>query len=621
VFVCLAQGGCEDPPADPPEAAAHAATLDPPPDVPVSAAPARPLRGSLSFNKHIAPIVFEKCAGCHHSGEVAPFNLLSYNDVKKRARQIVEVTQKRIMPPWSPLRGYCEFERDGSLSAVEIGMLAQWFDDEAPEGDPSDLPPVPEFPQGWKYGTPDLVVRMPEPFAVAADAPSDLYRKFVIRIPIKETKYVRAFDFNPGCRGVIHHMRLRVDKSSLSRLQDEQDPLPGFDGNMLSGDTEPDGFFLGWAPGYEAVPKRADVAWTLRKGADLVLELHLHPTGKAELVQSSIALYFRPTPPREQLYLLQLSCETIDIPPGKKGQTYEDQYTLPIDTTILAIMPHAHYLATDILSWAVRPDGKKVWLIRIADWDFNWQREYVYAEPISLPKGTTLCMRVTYDNSAENGRNPRNPPRRVLVGRDTFDEMAQVYVQVLATKPGEGAVFLQDFARKNFESIPRRAQFLVDRGHGTSADYYNLACFHTSLGNLQQAILHYQESIRLKSDNLFAINNLGNIYVSLGRPEDAIKQFTRALELNPRDARVNYNLGVMYLAAERLDLAKAKFEVAVQGDPESADAWTNLGLVAMQQQQFPLAASHFERALKINPNHESARVNLRHVRDQLTKTR
>lgn len=613
-MICIWAGGCGAPAAkSPPKNEAASVTFDPPPDmVPTSEYVPRP-KATLSFAKDIAPIIFEKCAGCHHPGDIGPFPLLTCADVTKRAPQIVDVTRRRLMPPWSPLPGYCEFERDRSLSAEDIGVIAQWVEEGMREGNPADLPPLPEFPRGWKFGKPDLVVSMPEPFTVPAESTTDVFRKFVISVPVQETKFVRAFDFDPGNERVVHHMRLRVDRTGLSRAQDQQDPVPGFDGTMFSGDTEPDGFFLVWTPGYEALPKHADVAWTLEKGTDLVLELHLHPTGKAETVQSSIALYFQDAPPKERLYMMQLSCETIDIPPGAKDVAYEDRYVLPVDATILAVMPHAHYLATEFRSWAVLPDGSKRWLMRIADWDFNWQREYTYAQPIALPKGTTLCMQVKYDNSADNPRNPHNPPRRVLIGRDTFNEMAQAFFQVLATHPEEGDILLEDYNRKDFANNLRREEFLVERGQGTSEVHFNLGCLYAMAGRLSHAARHYQESIRLNPENVFAVNNLGGLYRKVGRHDDAVKQYARALELNPRDARIRFNLGLIELDRGHLGRAAAQFEEALQINPDLAEAWANLGAIALQQDQLDVAETHFRRALEVNPDLESVRANLRQL--------
>ena len=572
---------------------------------------ARP-SGTLSFTKDISSIILQKCARCHHPGEIAPFSLLSYTDVKKRAKQLAEVTQKRIMPPWAPLPEYCVFEPDGGLDSDQVGMISQWVDEGAIEGDPSELSLVPEFPSGWKYGEPELVVTMPEPFEISADT-NDVFRKFVIPVPVEETKYVRAFDFDPGNRSVIHHMRLKVDESSMSRSQDQLDPLPGFDGAMITGDWEPDGFFLGWAPGTEPVPKRADVAWAIRKGADLVLELHLKGTGKTESVQSSIALYFRPTPPTESLHRFLLACQTIDIPAGKKEDVYRDQYILPVDVKILTVFPHAHFLATNFNSYAVLPDGKKVWLMRIDDWDFNWQREYTYSQPISLPKGTAIAMRITYDNSADNPRNPHHPPQRVTIGRESNDEMADLSFEVQTASPAEGKLLDADVRRKLYNSLKEKERFLISHGKATSDTHYNLGCMYFQDGDLQQALQHYQESIRLKPDNIFAVNNLGSVYRRLGRSAAAIVQYTRALQINPQDIRAHNNLGVIYMGEGRMEEAIEHFDEALRISPEFAESEENLGLIAAHRGEFKKAAGHFERALKADPNLESSRVNLRRV--------
>ncbi len=623
VMSCLLYCGCG--PAEPkaetgPEAPAPIVTLDSPPDLPPIVADVSYPPGTLTFTKDIAPIVFHKCATCHHQGEIAPFTLVCYQDVKKRAQQIVDVIQKRIMPPWAPLPGYCAFERDGALNANQIAMIAQWVEEGAVEGDLLALAPLPEFPQGWIHGQPDLVVTMSEPFKISADT-RDVFRKFVIRVPIEETKYVREFEFDPGNRNVIHHMRLRVDESSLSRSQDLQDPLPGFEGTMIAGDVAPNGFFLGWTPGFSTVPKRADVAWTIQKGTDLVLELHLKGTGKEETVQSSIALYFNPVPPKERLHMIVMECQTIDIAPGKKDDVYEDQYVLPVDVTVLSIIPHAHFLGKDFRHYAVLPNGEKIWLMRMDDWDFNWQREYTYVDPISLPKGTTICMRITYDNSAENPRNPYNPPQRVMIGRETYDEMAQTTLQVQTANLADGKLLDADFMRKYLHSLKVKEHFLIDRGRETSESHYNLGCLYRQEENQPQALYHYQEAIRLNPDNLFAINNLGSIYRVLGKTAEAIGQYTRALEINPQDIRVRNNLGLAYLNERRLDEAEAQFEAALRISPELAEPEENLGVVAAMRGQFSQAAEHFERALKANPKLESARTKLVRVRRMLAGSR
>ena len=259
--------------------------------------------------------------------------------------------------------------------------------------------------------------------------------------------------------------------------------------------------------------------------------------------------------------------------------------------------------------------------MRIADWNFNWQREYTYAEPIALPKGTTLLMQVCYDNSADNPQNPHNPPQRVFIGRDTFNEMAQVFFQVTPTNPADGDLLYADFNRKEFNNSIKREQFLIEIGRGTTEAHFNLGCLYSKLGDAPQALRQYQESIRLKPDNVFAINNLASIYRILGRHGEAIEEYSRALKINPHDARVHFNLGAILLSQRQPETAATHFEDALRINPEFADAWANLGLAVLQQGKLQLAKTHLEHAIQINPDLESARQNLRLVQVQIARTR
>src|SRR5712691_4136080 len=157
----------------------------------------------LTFNKDIAPIVWTRCASCHRPGEIGPFSLLTYDDVRRRAAQIATVTRRRIMPPWKPEAGKGEFQDERRLTDRELESLQQWIASGAPEGDAADLPPIPNWKDGWRLGIPDVVVRMPEPYNVPADGP-DVFRTFVIPIPVAAPRYVRAVEFRPGNARVVH---------------------------------------------------------------------------------------------------------------------------------------------------------------------------------------------------------------------------------------------------------------------------------------------------------------------------------------------------------------------------------------------------------------------------------
>jgi tetratricopeptide (TPR) repeat protein len=616
VVVAFVLSGCnshEPQAATRPAPAESNAPPDPPPPAPYVPRP----KGSLVFTKDVAPIVFNKCASCHHAGEIGPFPLVSYVDVQKRSKQIVQVIQSRFMPPWSAAPGYCTFEGDRSLGVEEIGPIAQWAAEGCREGNPSDLPALPEFPQGWKLGPPDLVLTMAEPYPLAADA-KDVYRKFVLRVPIKERRYVRAYDFDPGNRKVVHHAMIRIDSTGWSRYLDQQDPLPGFEGTMMGGDQSPDGMLMGWSPG--STPPRTSGAftWTLDPGTDFVLELHLNGTGKPETIQSSLALYFTSTPPETHPCLVQLQNGSIDIPPGKKDYVVEDEYVMPVDAHAIDCWPHAHFLCREMQCYADLPDGTKTWLLRIKDWDFNWQNSYTYAKPVLLPRGTKLRLRLEYDNSADNPRNPHVPPRRVHFGRKSEDEMGEVTFELLARSEIDAMVLRNDFSLKDNQTWLDIYKNQLNWGLDGWETHYSLGLLYRGRGDLDLAMHHYEEALRRKPDSVWARNNLGTLYLGLGRLDDAAAQYTQALRIDPADSKAHNNLGLVLLQQGKLDPAAIQFEHALRANPQFPEAETNLGLVFAQRGDLRQAAAHFEQALKFNPQYEEARVGLERIRGTVT---
>jgi peroxiredoxin len=381
-------------------------------------------RSAVTFSQDVAPILYKHCATCHHPGEVAPFPLLTYADAAKRALLIAQVTASRYMPPWEPEPGYGHFQGERRLKETEIATLRQWADAGAPEGDPARIPPPPHFPTGWQLGTPDLTVRMPKPFSVAADGP-DQYECFVIPLDLRADRYVRAIQFRPGAPSVVHHALFLLDGGHVALEKGPNYPCFGAPGFL------PSGALGGWTPGTQPFQAAAGLQLILRKGSTLVMQIHYHPTGKPEIDQSSLGLYFTDKPPTKWVADIALVSNRIDIPPGDSNYTVRDHFTTPVDVDAVGIIPHAHYICKDMKGWAILPGGTKKWLIWIRDWNFNWQEQYRYAEPVRLPTGTRLEMEFTYDNSEANPRNPNHPPKRVLWGPGTTDEMAGLHVQVV----------------------------------------------------------------------------------------------------------------------------------------------------------------------------------------------
>lgn len=498
-------------------------------------------QGSINFSMHIAPIVYEHCVNCHRPGESAPFSLLDYTDCRQRATQIADVVTRRIMPPWLPDATLVHFEDERVLTADEKGMLQQWAEEGARQGEPSDLPPRPQWVEGWQLGEPDLIVEMPEEFALPAEG-GDVFRNFVIPTPVNSTKFVRAVEIRPGNTKIVHHGVLLIDSTQESRRLDEQDDEPGF-GGMVYGLTahSPDGHFLGWTPGKMPFVAPDGMPWRLEPHTDLVLQFHMLTSGKSEVIRAKIGLFFTDTPPLRQPLMLRLGSQTIDIPAGESQYRIEDEIELPVDVDVLGVYPHAHYLAREMNGEAVDPDGNRRCLLRISEWDFNWQDEYRFRQPISLTKGTRLRMEYTYDNSTNNVRNPHHPPQRVVWGPQSSDEMGDLWIQVLPRDARDRDVLKAAFARKEFEAYRQGYSHAVTVDPNDASARYNLACLLEQAGNLDDAEMHYRHALRIEPDHAQSLNNLGVVYCKRGRIEQAVPLFEKALELQPeyRDARDN----------------------------------------------------------------------------------
>ena len=250
----------------------------------------------VTFNKHIAPLLFQNCAACHRPGEVAPFSLLTYGDAKKRAKQLETVTSERFMPPWKSVAGHGTFLGERRLTGEEIALLSRWVQQGAPEGAASDLPPAPRFTEGWQLGHPDLVLTMPVAYEIPADGP-DVYRNFVFTLEIPAGKFIKAAEFRPANRRVVHHAVLAMETTGRARRQDDADPAPGFKGGLnVPGQLFPGGMST-WTPGRDPGPLPEGLSMPWKPGADFVLQLHLHPSGKPEVEQSSVGFYLTDQPP------------------------------------------------------------------------------------------------------------------------------------------------------------------------------------------------------------------------------------------------------------------------------------------------------------------------------------
>jgi tetratricopeptide (TPR) repeat protein len=512
------------------------------------------------------------------------------------------------MPPWKPEPGHGDFAGSRRLSEDEISAIEQWIAAGTPEGDPADLPAAPRWVSGWQRGEPDLIARMVTPFELPASG-LDVFRNFVIPVPVEVSRFVDGIEFRAGSTPAVHHATILVDDTPSSRQRASGDPQ-GFAGNVPPSADYPDGHFLGWAPGQQAAPRVRGMSWLLKPGSDFVVQLHLKPTGRVERIQPSIAVFFASEPPEHRLSLLRLSHQDIDIPAGAKEYVATDSYVLPVDVDVYAVQPHAHYRAKIVEGQATLPDGTTRWLIRIPDWDFNWQDMYYFRQPLRLPRGTTVSMRYTFDNSEENPRNPQSPPRRVRWGPTSTDEMADLLIELAARSSGDLPLLDREIAKKHRvdEIVGREAQLAANP---TQPDLHeDVAQLYLMDGRIDVAIAHFQEAVRLAPESPVRRANLGRALARSGRIGNASAAYEAALALDPRAAVAHNDLGVLLVLQGRLSDALTRYGRALELDSNYAEAHNNLATLLLYLGRAQEAADHAGRAVEIRPDLPEAHYNL-----------
>jgi Flp pilus assembly protein TadD len=604
--------------------------------------------GQPEFHRDIAPILFSYCASCHHAGGTGPFPLITYDDARRHAREIASVTHRRYMPPWLPEPGYGEFEGERRLTDAQIQVIAEWVNSGTREGSRSGVAP-PAFNNDWQLGQPDLVITSAKPYTVPADGP-DVFWNFVLAPGARETRYVQAIEIRPGNTRAVHHANLLLDRAASARLR-EKAPGEGFQGMDVSLESEsfdPDSHFLFWKPGGIPWREPAGMAWRLDPGNALVLNVHLRPIGRPEPVQPSVAFYFTREPPSKSPMLIQLEHDgALDIPPGDADFVVSDEIRLPVDLDVLAVYPHAHYLGKLLEGFATLPDGQRRWLIRIPDWDLNWQAVYRLKKPLFLPQGTVISMRYHYDNSTSNSRNPHSPPKRVRGGNQGTDEMAHLWLQVLPRVAGHRQVLQEAVMVRRLEKYP--SDFLA---------HFNLGALFLSRKQTPTALEHLTAALQVQPEHPAALNTYGVALDSAGRLEEAADQFHHVLRVRPGDTSARYNLAGTLATQGRLEEAASNYRKvmvaspddraarekliqllrelgdrsASEGqltaatesyrelaalDPRNPDIRNNFGILLARSGDTLGAIAQFEAALQLDPQHASARRNLEIARKRV----
>jgi mono/diheme cytochrome c family protein len=361
----------------------------------------------VTFAKDVAPILYENCAACHRPGEIAPMPLLTYKQARPWAKSIREKVLDRSMPPWHADPAHGKFKNDRSLSKREIDTVVAWVDGGAKEGNPKDLPPLPEFHEGWRMGKPDVVLSMDKEFDVPPEG-AVRYQYFYIPTNFKEDRWVQAAEVRAGNPAVVHHVIVFVvGPDVMSRRGLMRDNISGL---------------VGTAPGEEPMELPDGVGRKIKAGSTLVLQMHYTPNGTPQRDKTSVGLVFSRKPVEKELVGGAAMNRLFTIPAGADNHEVRSVYAFKEDARIMHLMPHMHLRGKDYQFKLIYPNGDAKILLSVPRYDFNWQTRYELAEPVFAPKGSRVECIAHFDNSPKNRWNP-DPTRIVRWGQQTWEEM------------------------------------------------------------------------------------------------------------------------------------------------------------------------------------------------------
>ena len=426
-----------------------------------------------NFSSDVAPILHVNCVICHRPGTPAPFSLLSYDEARAHAKEIRAAVTSRNMPPWSAIAasGFPDLLHDRRLSAKQITTVASWIDAGMPAGDLSKAPLPPSIPASWMLGLPDLTLTLPRPVPIPAD-PAARVINVVLFMNFETDRWITGIDYQPTSRDLLSHAVVLAAPATMPI--DDEDALPGFAGLL----GVPSGTHIAeqlstvnrsletlgvWTPAGRVSSTPDRTALRLPKGHNIVLQFNVRPTDTGAIEDGTLALYFSKTPPASPLTPVQVPSSFgigagIDLPAGQARVVVRDEFTLPIETVAFGARGHAHDLARDLKMTARLPNGSLRGLLWIDRWSVNWQETYYFAAPVRLPKGTTIQVEITYDNSAANPRNRSQPPRRVTWGPTLTDEVGAMDLLIATPAPADAAVLASARAARFREQLLRIAK-------------------------------------------------------------------------------------------------------------------------------------------------------------------
>jgi hypothetical protein len=338
------------------------------------------------------------------------------------------------------------------LSQADVNTLAAWADAGAPEGDAKDRPAPVKWMEGWNIPKPDLVVEMPSEVSVPAKGTVE-YTYMIVPTGFTEDRWVQEMEVRPGNRAVVHHANVYIRRVGSPWLRKYPVGVPFVPDEQKfsssAGAPLQDENVAGFTPGKQSVVLNSKQAKLIPAESDIVFQMHYTSNGVAGTDRSKVGFVFAKQAPEKRVARILAANTTFAIPPGADDYRVDASTVLQNDTELVSLKPHMHLRGKWMEFRAVYPTGEKEILLRVPQYSFNWQLEFVLDRPKLLPKGTRLEVSAGFDNSPNNKFNP-DPRKEVRWGDQSWEEMMIGYFEV-GFNPKLDIPDMMGVRRKQFE--------------------------------------------------------------------------------------------------------------------------------------------------------------------------
>ena len=405
---------------------------------------------AIDFSEDISPIIYENCTSCHREGQIGAFlPLTSYEEVFDNRYWITYAISgddesrhgDPIMPPWPADRTYSTLLDEKYLTEDEIHLFLEWVDADASQGDELEEYPMPDYPEGSAIGEPDIVIQMEFPYFISGNYEDD-YRCFILNTSFEEEVDLSAMEFIPGNLEAVHHAIIVAVPEGAADALDAAGPGYGYECFGDFGTTNISNLLGGYAPGMIAREWPEGLGQMIPANSDLIVQIHYAPSNTDQIDQSSINIFFKQEPVERYVQEHIMINPTFILPPEQMTEV-SSTWNINQDISLIQFLPHSHLLGK---TWEIfaTTQSDTIPLIRINEWDFDWQFWYSPEYMIHLPAGSVVHASCIYDNTSDNPNNPNDPPEWTSWGDSTTDEMFFVPFRYVEYEEGDEDIYLGD---------------------------------------------------------------------------------------------------------------------------------------------------------------------------------